>query len=92
MSKRNNEILSEYVIKQFPVRIFKEIIIVYLDLIETFKLMLHDGVHNLKLNSNFEVPIKSNRYNISKVESLTIQKHKDSEAMKKGFKYIRISL
>jgi len=82
MIRKRFDYLSDYIVDQFDVKKLKQLIITYLDLIETFKIMIANDYFELNLNNNCEIKISGNqRPTKSKVESLTFNAYRNSEIM-----------
>lgn len=86
MKKRRSDYLSEFVASQYPVEIFKKIIIAVLDIVENFIVELgEDKYLNTYTTNRYEERIGSfQRCTSSKVESMCI-KNMSTESQKKSF-------
>lgn len=83
MKKKRSMFLSEYVINQYPIEKFKEIIFITLDIVENFLLVLENGFnYNSSTISSYEEKYGSSSQNNSKIESILISNLKSQDSMK----------
>lgn len=82
MSRVKNVYLNDFVTNQFPVEKFKEMIIAYLNIVESFQLILDDKDYNINITQKYEMRLSSTRKPTnSKVESFIINKYDNKEKM-----------
>lgn len=82
MSRVKNVYLNDFVTNQFPVEKFKEMIIAYLNIVESFQLILDDKDYNINITQKYEMRLSSTRKPAnSKVESFIINKYDNKEKM-----------
>ncbi len=85
MIKRRTLFLSDYIVNQYPVEKFRELIFITLDIVETFLLILESGFsYNSSTVSSYEYKYGSRVKNTSsKIESILIKNMNDEEKMVK---------
>lgn len=83
MKKRRSIFLSDYIVEQYPIEDYKEIIFITLDIVENFLLVLERGFSydSTSIASYGEKYGSSQRNNISKIESIYIKNLQTQEAM-----------
>ena len=80
-----DKILDERVTNQFPLKIFSDMIVACLDLIETFQMMLNDNNYYISYDSHYGIKIHTDhRPKFSKIESFMIDKY-DKKEFKEDF-------
>ena len=88
MKKRRSMFLSDYIVEQYPIEDYKEIIFITLDIVENFLLVL-ERVFNYDSTSVASYGEKygsSQRNNNSKIESIYIKNLQTQEAMENFLK------
>lgn len=83
MKKRKTKFLSDFIVNQYPVEDFKQLIFVTLDIVENFLLTLEDGFNydSITISSYGEKYGNSQINTNSKVESICIKNMKTQKAM-----------
>ena len=82
MSRVKNVYLNDFVTNQFPLEKFKEMIIAYLNIVESFQLILGDKDYNINITQRYEMRLSSTRKpSNSKIESFIINKYDNKEKM-----------
>lgn len=82
MSRVKNVYLNDFVTNQFPLEKFKEMIIAYLNIVESFQLILGDKDYNINITQRYEMRLSSTRKpSNSKIESFIISKYDNKEKM-----------
>ena len=83
MVKRRNPFLSDYVVNQYPIEKFRELIFITLDIVETFLLILESGFdYNSTSIASYGEKYGSHVKNTSsKIESMVIKNMNEKEAM-----------
>lgn len=82
MCKNKTEYLNNFVTSQFPIEKFREMIIAYLNIIESFQLILDDKNYNINITQRYEMRLSSTRRpSHSKLESFIINKYDNKEKM-----------
>ena len=88
MKKRRTMFLSDYIVEQYPIEDYKEIIFITLDIVENFLLVLERGFNydSTSVASYGEKYGSSQRNNNSKIESIYIKNLQTQEAMENFLK------
>ena len=83
MIKQSNDLLNEYVVNQFPIKKFSEMIKACIGIVETFELILDDKDYYICYTSHYGIKIgTSQRSTGSKVETFNIKKYDNAPKMK----------
>lgn len=83
MRKRGNMFLSDFVVDQFPIDKFKELIFITVEIVENFLLTFEKGFNydSSSIASYKEKYGSSQRSTKSKIESIVIKNYDDEEVM-----------
>lgn len=82
MKKRRSEFMCDFVVNQFPIDKFKEMIFAYLDLIESFESILSDDNYYIRITPKYELKLGATRMpTSSKIESFIINKYDNKDKM-----------
>ncbi len=83
MKKRRSIFLSDYIVEQYPIEDYKEIIFITLDIVENFLLVLERGFsYDSTSVASYGVKYgSSQKNNSSKIESIYIKNLQTQEAM-----------
>lgn len=82
MCRVKNVYLGDFVTSQFPIEKFKNMISAYLNIVDSFQLILSDKDYYINITPRYEMRISSNRKpTTSKIESFIINKYDNREKM-----------
>ncbi len=81
--KKRSFFLSDYIVNQYPIDKYKEIIFITLDIVQNFLLILENGFNynSVSINSFETKYVSKNNRNNSKIESIYIKNMKTRETM-----------
>ncbi len=76
---KNELILSNFITKQYDISKLKKMIDLFLQLVESFQIMLNDKSYYIKYSSNYEIRVGGSRQpTSSKIESFFIKEYNDT--------------